>query len=252
MYLYFKSLPGKIQRKIQKKFFFDERKMDKKSELINWFGSKYNYSSYLEISTYSTGNYFNEVNKNIFKVRECLNYYPMEDSLMIIKNNTIRADHKFKLSNYQSRLLEIKEKNNLFDVILVDSFHTYDQSSKDIKTALELVSANGVIIVHDCNPPEEEITGNLWVAGSWAGQTYESFIHFRKEYSHLESCVVDIDFGCGIIRCNHPPFNALNLREETDVADITKWDYFSEHRHELLNIITIEEFISHYTPNYAE
>ena len=40
-----------------------------------------------------------------------------------------------------------------FDVVFIDGLHTYEQSRKDAENALGVIVEGGVIIMHDCNPP---------------------------------------------------------------------------------------------------
>ena len=239
-----KAIVKRVKRKIRK-LFSRKDTIETKSELINWLGKKYGYNSYLEISTCTTGNFFNTVNNEIFTVKECLNYYPPENNFQPIKNNTVNKDHSFELTDYQESLCIIRQKYTHFDIILVDPFHTFEQSFNDIITALSLVSPTGIIVVHDCNPEEEELIGNKWIENDWTGQTYESFIHFRRCYSYLETCVVDIDYGCGVIRPNYPSFNPVAIPQSMSSSDVAKWNYFTAHRKELLNLIDTEQFKKH-------
>jgi hypothetical protein len=216
-----------------------------KSDIINWFARTYYYKSYLEISTFTTGNFFDQVDEALYTTKDCLNYNP-DDFPKEFFENSRSDDHNIPFMEYEQHLERIRNSHGLFDVILVDPYHTFEQSVKDIETALRLVSDQGVIVVHDCNPPEEELIRETWVPGGWCGQTYQSFLDFRLRNPYIETFVVDIDYGCGIIRKRYPALKPLFLEDGLQFSDIVKWEYFYENRKKLLNLITVEEFLNHY------
>jgi len=41
------------------------------------------------------------------------------------------------------------------DVVFIDGLHTFLQSLKDVQNSLRYLNANGVIVLHDCNPLSE-------------------------------------------------------------------------------------------------
>ncbi len=42
-----------------------------------------------------------------------------------------------------------------FDVVFIDGLHTHAQSRRDVMNSLGSLNDNGVIVMHDCNPPFE-------------------------------------------------------------------------------------------------
>jgi len=42
-----------------------------------------------------------------------------------------------------------------YDVVFIDGLHTYQQVLADVFHALSCLKERGVVIVHDCNPPDE-------------------------------------------------------------------------------------------------
>jgi hypothetical protein len=216
-----------------------------KYDLINWFAKEYNFSSYLEISTPTTGHYFDKVDPTYIKTKECINYFVKEiDSLYKTSGNTEMLDHNFSILPFENHLNRIKSKNQKFDVIFIDSFHTVDYTIRDLETALTLVSDRGIIIMHDCFPDKESLIGP-WHLGNWCGQTYEGYIRFLLTHNNLENFVMDIDYGCGIIR----PFYKSEIKNDfvIDLNKLNDWNYFWSNHKVLLNLISIDKISAIYS-----
>ena len=214
--------------------------------LVNWFGKKFNFSSFLEISTLISGNKFDKVDSNLFKIKECINYYVEEHGQDYAKfGNTYYKDHDFPILPFDDYLKKIIDKNQKYDVIFLDAYHTVEHTIRDLEAALSLLSKKGVIIVHDCCPPSEALAGPL-KKGNWSGQTYEGYIRFLLKHSKFENFVIDIDYGCGIIR---PHVKSKVIRDfAVDVDKLSSWEYFWEHHKKLLNLESIDKLDDLYAP----
>jgi len=240
---YTKNYYRKIRRNISK----DKEHINSKVDIINWLGEQYGYTSYLQISTYTTGGFYDKISSNLYSVKECLNYFPDNGLFNDVNEASVTKDHFVKMKTYECALETVKKKHQAFDVIFVDSFHTFDQTNKDLLVALSLLKDNGVIIVHDCYPKQKKFIGNTWQTGTWLGQTYESFINFRVQYPAFETAVVNIDYGCGIIRPSRDAFNPIQLPQLENTDRFADWSYFSKHAHELLNLISVKQFKEYYS-----
>lgn len=124
-----------------------------------------------------------------------------------------------------------------FDLVFIDGLHTAEQVRKDFENALKVLSPNGFIVLHDCNPEKEErtIVPRPTPTGHWHGDVYR----FAAMLGGVHDCfwTVDIDCGCGVWRND-----AGELYDPVAGYPIF-WKYFNENRKELLNIISWEEFI---------
>lgn len=240
------TIPQEILDQIAKnqleKSRFELELVDRKFELVNWLGKVFKYRSYLEISTYNSGHFFNKVKDEIFTVKHCFNYENVIVKANVPDKNTKNNDHNFEIIDFEFGLKELNSKGFKYDVILVDSFHTFKQANLDIEAALSLVSKNGIIVIHDCNPKHNNLIGNEYRDGPWCGQTYESFIHFRANNSSLYTCVLDFDQGCGIIIPHLKIENHFELPENKNLEQVCEWKYFSSNRKSLLNLMNFEDF----------
>ena len=88
-----------------------------------------------------------------------------------------------------------------FDLIFIDGLHEEAQVDRDIANALCRVNPGGVIILHDCLPPDtwHQRPPCDYLAGeNWNGTVWKSAL---KYFASSEWCcyVVDCDWGCGVI-----------------------------------------------------
>jgi hypothetical protein len=119
------------------------------------------------------------------------------------------------------------------DLIFIDGLHTAEQLKKDFDNALKILSPNGFIVLHDCNPEKEEhtIVPRPTERGHWNGDVY------KFAATIVNASTVDIDNGLLIFRNAMPVYRDERIR----------WDRFNENRKQLLNLISWDEFITTYS-----
>jgi hypothetical protein len=131
------------------------------------------------------------------------------------------------------------------DVVFIDGLHTYQQTLIDVNNSLSNLNENGVIVMHDCNPPHETAAYpadsfdhaaslNLpgWT-GEWCGDVWKTILHMRSSRKDLRIFVLNCDYGLGIITRGEAD-NCLTLSEH-DIDKMT-YDEFSRNRNSLLNL----------------
>jgi SAM-dependent methyltransferase len=132
------------------------------------------------------------------------------------------------------------EKNTEnFDVIFIDGLHHADQVYRDIINSLKILNPGGYIVCHDMNPELEEHQIIPFRGGIWNGDCWKAFVTLRQERDDLFMCVVDADYGCGIIQVgNQEKLVFDNAFQKLDFAN------FSRNRKKWLNLITPDQFAS--------
>lgn len=202
-----------------------------RTDIINSLIKKFNYNSYLEIGTRNVNDNYNAV---IAPNKECIDPNPAV-GVMTYK---MTSDAAFKI---------IKQDGKSYDLIFIDGLHLEDQVNRDIENSLAVLNKGGTIIVHDCNPisqfharPYEEY---LKQRGHWNGTVWRSIVKLRLTRADLEVCVVDTDWGCGIIRVGSQNLYKPNLR---DLSDVYSYGYLERNRKQLLNLISVAEFKKRY------
>lgn len=181
-------------------------------DLINWFISRFEYKTYLEIGI-DGGRCFDQI--------KCENKYSVDPV-------------KGKSSKYHFLMTSdkfFKKNKTKFDIVLVDGLHECDQVLRDVDNAAEHLNENGTIVVHDTNPTHESMAGPKWVRGGWFGDSWKAICKLRhlskyKIRTHMQDC------GCTIIRFG---------KEEKVTELYDTYKDFNDHRSEVLKPITEEE-----------
>jgi len=209
----------------------------KKSDLLNALAKKRDYRSYLEIGTPFTGNEFGRVTSPTLSVRHRLAYWCAHD-----------ADGQAATFRRDGLMLDAGDfvaGSAKYDLIFVDSFHTYECSMRDLLLARTLLTERGTIVVHDCNPYDEDLASPTYRPGAWCGTTYAALIDFILNSSDLVHCTIDDDVGLGIIRrgLQRPCDEALQqIWERFRADDALRYKVFASHKQRLLNLVSIEQF----------
>ena len=134
--------------------------------------------------------------------------------------NKINCKHKDSVDpGYENELNPVKYKltsdeffNQLpkthpkYDVIFIDGLHLSWQVKKDIENSLKYLNDDGYIVLHDCNPPTLLHARENYVIddklSEWNGTVWKALYWVRTHKKDLYSCVLDTDWGLGIIRKN--------------------------------------------------
>jgi SAM-dependent methyltransferase len=132
------------------------------------------------------------------------------------------------------------------DVALIDGLHTYEQVLRDVENTVRHLKDDGVIFLHDCNPPFElagrradswdefmaQQSGPLKI-GIWNGDVWKAIVELRSTRPDLLVGVLKCDQGVGFVR-KGPPESTLPYSPE-QVAELTYADLKAD-RTRLLNL----------------
>jgi hypothetical protein len=125
------------------------------------------------------------------------------------------------------------------DVVLVDGLHTYRASLLDALNSLKYLNKDGIIIFHDCLPPnraasmatelfptkKEKRSIPGWT-NEWCGDVYKTIIYLRKAMPDaLDALVVNTDYGLGILRPKTKIDASQLVINEDLFNEINKIDY---------------------------
>ncbi len=111
-----------------------------------------------------------------------------------------------------------------FEVCFVDGYHTYAQALCDVENSLLHLAEGGVVMMHDCNPPDEASgladPHVAAAAGSdlWCGDVWKAVVHLRATRPDLETSVLDTDYGIGVVRRGNSEPLALDVAEIEDMG----------------------------------
>src|SRR5581483_3530750 len=144
-----------------------------KMEIIALLAARHGLKRYLELCTPTTGNYYDELDRRLVPVAHRLMYRcpdAFDDGAVI--------DFRSASVDIGQCLDEISRKQLRYDIILVDPFHEYEASYRDLQAAFSLVDDGGFLVVHDCLPPNAEFAIPTFTPGGWCGVTYKAYLDF--------------------------------------------------------------------------
>lgn len=185
------------------------RKTPKRFDIINLIISsiKTEMTRYLEIGVRNPADNFNRIAADFkFSV----------DPGVEFKDNPVdfagTSDEFFDQLN--SGKLFFEGSRQAFDLIFIDGLHLADQVHRDIENALNWVTDDGFIVLHDCNPPTEYHARESYAdvntpAGRyWNGTVWKALAALRTR-TDLSVFCIDTDWGCGVISKNSHLYPSL-------------------------------------------
>jgi hypothetical protein len=212
-----------------------------KSDLINWIGWQQRYASYLEVATPTTGHQFGLVARDIYT--DCRRVLYRADRAAD-DGTTLRTPFGDSGTGLGSLIASAVR----FDLVFVDPYHSHDCSRGDLERGLALLAPGGTLVVHDCHPTRASLAVAEPRDDEWMGHTYVAFLDFVRDRVELDFCVVDMDYGCGVIRrrVDWPEGSRLGTRRDTaalDTTDYSVWSEYTSHRTNLLQLVSPSEFV---------
>jgi hypothetical protein len=189
--------------------------------IINYLIEKYKLINYLEIGVFK-GENIREI-----KATHKDGVDPGAEGYVVPEvNYPMTSDDFFDL---------IKDHEDIkYDIIFIDGLHHADQVDKDVSNSIKHIVDGGFIILHDCNPISYDAQLIPRQTVVWNGDVWKTFVKYKQNMPGFEFCVVDTDFGVGVIR--------ITKNKEYIDQEVPNWDYFNKNKKQLLNLITIEEF----------
>jgi len=184
----------------------------KRWEVLNWIAKKKKYRKYLEIGNRDPKR---NLDKIVCKDKTGVDPYPRGT-----------CDYKMTSDDF------FEQNKRHYDLIFIDGLHTGEQVAIDICNALKILSDDGTIVLHDCNPPTEWHQREKNDEGPWNGTTWKGYMHYRNCLT-LKMCVVDEDWGLGVIRWGE---------QEPPAVEVFDYEGLEKNRVQWLNLMSYEQF----------
>lgn len=194
--------------------------MKTRTDLLNALIKRYDLKSYCELGT--------QVRSINFDKIEC------GDKFCVDIDPNAKADFTGSTDDF------FKQLNRSFDLYFVDASHYAEDVKRDFENALQHLTPNGIICLHDCNPEKEEhtIVPRPMDRGHWNGSCYRFAIMLcHPSFTSEPSITINIDNGMTIFS------NRKSYKLYDFPIPHVAWSDFEENRIELLNLISWDEFI---------
>jgi hypothetical protein len=191
----------------------------KRSDIISFFIDKFKYKTYLEIGV-DRGLTFNDI-----KIDSKISVDPGDGRYSYAKST-------YKVTSDEFFENICKEKR--FDIIFIDGLHHSDQVDKDIKNSLNVLNLNGMILLDDVNPLQEEYQiVPRQKGGYWNGDVWKSIVQYRNE-SNSFGCVsyqVDENITFSFIK------ETIQSNFSSQVPSELTYSWFNENRKDALGLM---------------
>lgn len=152
-------------------------------DIINHFIEKYNFKRYLEIGVFDG---------------ECIRLVNCEhkDGVDSCCEGRVSSETNYKMTSdeFFNTIAPTVEK---YDIVFIDGLHHSEQVDLDIENALKYTSDNGVILLHDCNPPTLGHASRPRTQEEWNGDVYKSILKLQKNINtHILHCKYRLGCWC--------------------------------------------------------
>ena len=122
------------------------------------------------------------------------------------------------LTMFSNQFFESKKNTGAkYDLIFIDGLHTEEQTWEDLKNSLDFLSENGIIVMHDALPHNEEYTSM-----SWCGTSYKAIMRAAQTNGLLVK-TWEKDHGCAVIVKDPDPILQADVYT-TEFEDLWKND----------------------------
>jgi GT2 family glycosyltransferase len=193
-------------------------------EIINHLAAQFASCRYLEIGSFK---------------RECFNKIRAPFKSDIDPRGMPKTTYAMP-SDDAFRIMQPEEQ---YDVIFIDGLHHCEQVIRDVFNAGRHLSPQGYIVLHDCRPPDKEVTlrkndpacGEKYGA-PWYGDVYKAHMWLVKKFDAIVT-INDERTGCGII---HGKIN-FELPPDEELLSIS-WDDYREGITSALRLISWADF----------
>lgn len=173
-----------------------------KNDITSMLGRNSGARNYLEVTSTHSGGMFREVDRDYFESAQRL-VYRCAESQSGGHNDCLPIDYVIQDSDLSGTIARICQEGPRPEIVLVDAYHSYEESWRDLEVFLDLVPDGGFLVVHDCKPSSKEVSTPTVRRGPWSGVTYAAYLDFVLTRADVDYLTVDCDHGCGVISKAH-------------------------------------------------
>lgn len=215
-----------------------EQTIETHTDVLNYLIKKYGYKTYLEIGVGDP--------RDNFCLIECEDksgvdpYFDFND-VPEYSDTEVKEiiDTLVRYKCTSDEFFENLKEDVKYDLIFIDGYHSEEQCDKDIQNALNHLSENGSVVVHDTCPYRKESAGErpVYTKGfTWNGDVYKSI--YKLRVMNIWHVTVGFDFGITVIKWHKGFVKNDNVQK----LDITYED-FDRNRTLFLNMVSEKEFL---------
>lgn len=214
-------------------------------DVLNFLIEKFSFTSYLEIGVR---------NCNTFEFINCEEKFAVDPA----PQRVIQGKNIFFHSETSDKFFEKISKEKKFDLIFIDGDHSFEFVRRDLENSINHISNKGLIILHDTDPPFENLQGMPRLSGgigsgcisSPMGECWKALAERRIKNQDIKVLTVKCDekmfkstetpgSGCetGMSICKVYSDTSLSSYDFEKID----WKFLDNNRRELLNRVSFEE-----------
>jgi hypothetical protein len=203
-------------------------------EAINQFIALFEAPSYLEIGV-SEGETFFAVDAKRKVAVDPKFRFPVDQA---IRENVSCTFHEVPSDIYFSDRIEPSE---VFQVIYLDGFHTFEQTLRDFTNAIRFLAPDGAIIIDDIVPnsyqsglPDQLDSMKLKrfigdADNSWMGDTYKLVFFIEAFFPTFELRTIADNHGQGVVWRANPVRGDIKTYSAKEIANLQFLDVVKQH-----------------------
>jgi hypothetical protein len=228
-----------------------ERSALDKTGIVLRLASHLRLRNYLELCTPLSGNYYRRLHCHPALTARRLMYRCGR-----FRSDGLPVDYRSPDDDIAAPLAQLRRDGFEVELCLVDGWHDYAVTLRDLRAAFALLPRGGALVVHDCLPPSAEMATAQPQSGCWCGLTYRAFIDFVRSEPGLSFFTVDCDYGCGVILKGVPaPDFVPRPTPAAEAAALEDWRALGDddaaafaclrqHKQALLRLVSAEAFMA--------
>lgn len=156
--------------------------MKARTDIINGIISENGYKTYLEIGLGDESN---------FKGIKSETKVGIDPSIKKQKGSDNNSYNTFKIKSDDF----FEKTNDKFDIIFIDGDHDSRQVEKDLINAYNSLKRDGVVIMHDVNPPSKEAQEVPRKQTQWTGDVWRVATGFKSAYPDIKAEYIPEQYG---------------------------------------------------------
>jgi len=229
----------------------------RREQLIQLLITKSRSRTYLEIGCYKGKTFFkiNAERKLAVDPKFHLEFYLglLKEILRSPKKVMTISYFRDTSDRFFTKRTRLLNKVSPLDIVFIDGLHTFKASLKDVINTLNYLNEHGVIVLHDCYPPNaaaampsehfptvEEATQIKGWTGAWCGDVWKTIAYIKQNFNkELDVVVLNTDNGLGIIKPKpNRSFRNLELLDsEINRLDALGYETMVSNAKDMINLI---------------
>lgn len=225
-----------------------------------------NFKRYLEIGTFQGDSLLPLICKKKIAVDPNFQISLGKKLKWMFKNPSNIFNSYFEMSSEEFFIKKAKWLNNRGeqDLVFIDGLHTFRASLSDVLFSLKILNPIGIIVLHDCFPPNKaastpsksiEDAEKMQIEGwkkEWCGDVWKTIVYLKEQYKEeLEIIVLNTDYGLGVLKVKSKENFSYSINEKLyNKIDALNYEYLNSNPKQILNLREVNDVINSFNQSH--